>query len=132
MPDARQNWFYGFLDLCLLSLLRGGRDYGLSLTQRLVAAGVDEVPGGTLYPALLRLERQGLLVSESVASTSGPRRKYYDLTPAGHRELDQLVAQWQDFRATLDGVTRVAQADGAAERQTTERQTAVRRPGRDR
>lgn len=108
MPDARQSWFYGFLDLCLLALLRGGRDYGLSLTQRLVAAGVDEVPGGTLYPALLRLERQGLLVSESVPSTSGPRRKYYALSPAGRTELDRLVEAWRDFRDVLDRVTLAA------------------------
>ncbi|QQS00274.1 MAG: helix-turn-helix transcriptional regulator [Austwickia sp.] len=129
MPDARQNWFYGFLDLCLLALLRGGPDYGLSLTQRLVAAGVDEVPGGTLYPALLRLERQGLLASDSVASTSGPRRKYYELTPAGLRQLEQLVTQWHGFRATLDGVTRAAHP---AEAGPTDSLTAVRRPERDR
>lgn len=109
MSDVRASWFYGFLDLCLLALLRHGPDYGLSLTQRLAAAGVDDVPGGTLYPALLRLERQGLLVSESVPSTSGPRRKYYALSPAGRAELARLVQEWGTFRAVLERVTHGAQ-----------------------
>lgn len=114
MRETRQTWLYGFLDLCLLSLLDGGPDYGLSLSQRLADAGVDEIPGGTLYPALLRLERQGLLVSESVASTSGPRRKYYELSPAGRTELGSLATRWREFRGAIDSVV-----EGARDARTT-------------
>ena len=55
------QWLHGFLDLCLLSLLHEGPDYGFALAQRLTSAGLGEIPGGTLYPALVRLEQQGLV-----------------------------------------------------------------------
>jgi PadR family transcriptional regulator PadR len=93
---------HGFLDLCLLAMLREKPDYGYGLAQRLAAAGVADVPGGTLYPALLRLEQQGLAEPSWGLSESGPRRKYYAVTPAGRAELDTQVAGWQRFRDGID------------------------------
>ena len=57
MDSSAARLLRGFLEPCLLSLLAEHSDYGLSLAQRLAAAGLDEVPGGTLYPALMRLEK---------------------------------------------------------------------------
>lgn len=94
-------WLHGFLDLCLLAMLRERADYGYGLSQRLAGAGVAEVPGGTLYPALLRLEEQGLAVPSWAPSESGPRRKYYAITEAG---LDVLAEQAGDWRRFRDGV----------------------------
>ena len=79
----RQQWIHGFLDLCLLGILARGREYGRGLAAGLAEAGFGEIPGGTLYPALLRLEKQGLVRSIRVPSTLGPVRKYYELTPSG-------------------------------------------------
>lgn len=92
-------WLYGFLDLCLLGLLRSGRDYGYGLSARLAAAGLGEVPGGTLYPALLRLETAGYVSVARVASPSGPPRKYYELTPAGEQAAAEKRAAWLTFAA---------------------------------
>ncbi len=100
----RQQWLHGFLDACLLCLLAERRDYGRGLVERLIAVGFDEVPGGTLYPALLRLERQGLVRTEREASTSGPPRKYYELTGAGHEAVRDRQRTWLDFRAAMDAV----------------------------
>ncbi|MBL7256837.1 PadR family transcriptional regulator [Paractinoplanes lichenicola] len=94
-------WLHGFLDLCLLAMLRERADYGYGLSQRLAAAGVADVPGGTLYPALLRLEEQGLAVPSWGPSESGPRRKNYAITQAG---LDLLAGQAGDWRRFRDGV----------------------------
>jgi PadR family transcriptional regulator PadR len=103
-----RHWLHGFLDLCLLALLDERSDYGYGLSQRLAAAGVAEVPGGTLYPALLRLDQQGLIEPGWVASDAGPRRKYYALTGSGRRYLAEQAADWQLFRDTVDAVVAAA------------------------
>jgi len=108
MDQIRQQWLHGFLDLCLLSLLAERRDYGRGLVERLVDAGFDEVPGGTLYPSLLRLEKQALVQTEWEPSTSGPRRKYYELTQAGRDEVASRSAGWAAFRTAMDSVTAVS------------------------
>ena len=101
------HWLHGFLDIALLSLLAEQRDYGYGLTQRLTNAGLGDVPGGTIYPALLRLERQGLAAAAWEASETGPRRKYFELTCAGREHLARLVGQWDEFSASVAGLTRV-------------------------
>lgn len=108
MSDQRAGQLHGFLDLCLLSLLDESRDYGLGLGERLAEAGLGEIPGGTLYPALLRLEKHGFVAVEWVSSTNGPRRKYFALTPQGRAELTLRVSAWHDFRRAVDRVTLTA------------------------
>jgi len=104
-PKSRSSqWLHGFLDLCLLGLLDARRDYGYELGQRLAEAGFDDVPGGTLYPALLRLERQALVAVSWETSVSGPRRKYYDLTDSGRQALAEQVADWQRFSRSIEAV----------------------------
>jgi PadR family transcriptional regulator PadR len=97
-------WLHGFLDLCLLAMLRERADYGYGLSQRLAAAGVAEVPGGTLYPALLRLEQQGLAEPSWGPSESGPRRKNYAITPAGLELLESQAGDWRRFRDGVDSL----------------------------
>lgn len=97
-----QQWLYGFLDLCLLRLIQERRDYGLGLSQRLEAAGLGVVPGGTIYPALLRLESQGYVVVEWEASSAGPRRKYFSLTASGRATAAELRSRWASFRDGMD------------------------------
>src|SRR3954468_3600728 len=101
MVITPRPWLHGFLDLCLLAMLRERADYGYGLSQRLAAAGVADVPGGTLYPALLRPGEQGRATPSGMPSESGPRRKNYVITPAG---LDVLAAQAGDWRLFRDGV----------------------------
>jgi PadR family transcriptional regulator PadR len=101
----RQQWLHGFLDLCLLCLLLERRDYGVGLAQRLADSGFGEIPGGTLYPSLLRLEKQGLVSADWAASDVGPRRKYYELTGAGQDAAAERVAVWREFRDVMDRMT---------------------------
>lgn len=102
------HWLHGFLDIALLSLLAAERDYGYGLAQRLAAAGLGDVPGGTIYPALLRLERQGLASTAWESSASGPRRKYFELTTAGRESLTRLAEQWVAFSSSVTELTATA------------------------
>ena len=106
-----QQWLHGFLDLCVLSLLAERRDYGLGLIQRLEAAGLGSVPGGTLYPALVRLESQGYVSASWEASASGPRRKYFALTRAGRTAAADQQRRWRDFRDGIQAVVTGGVAD---------------------
>jgi len=105
MTNLRQQWLHGFLEMCLLSLLVDGPDYGLGLSERLAASGLGDVPGGTLYPSLLRLEKQGLVSVSWQHSTTGPRRKYYELTEQGRRAVRELADSWAHFRSSVDTLT---------------------------
>ena len=57
------EWMRGVLSLCVLAVVAEEESYGYAIAQRLQAAGLGRVRGGTLYPVLTRLEREGLVVS---------------------------------------------------------------------
>jgi len=104
VTDPTTTWVRGVLDLSLLGLLARGEAYGYELARALEQSGIGAVPGGSLYPALLRLERAGHLRAEWRAGDGGPGRKYYALTAAGRRALDRDARAWRSFAASLDGV----------------------------
>lgn len=102
--DPSTTWVRGVLDLSLLGLLAGGEAYGYELARALEQSGIGAVPGGSLYPALLRLEKAGHLRAEWRAGDGGPGRKYYALTAAGRKALDRDARAWRSFAASLDRV----------------------------
>jgi PadR family transcriptional regulator PadR len=65
---------------------------------------VIDLPEGTVYPALRRLERQGLVTGRWVDTPEGPRRRYYALTHDGERALADGRAAWRRFVAATDAV----------------------------
>jgi PadR family transcriptional regulator, regulatory protein PadR len=92
--------------LLLLALLATREMYGYELVAELRErsdAAID-LPEGTVYPALRRLERDGLVAARWVDVANGPRRRYYRLTPAGERALTDGRAAWRRFAAAADGV----------------------------
>ncbi|GAB2481014.1 PadR family transcriptional regulator [Luteococcus sediminum] len=88
----------------LLLLLDRRTDYGYSVVTRLHEAGFDELGEATVYPALTRLEKAGLLSSELRPSTSGPARKYYTTTPAGRAEHVRLIGAWRQLATAVETV----------------------------
>ena len=96
----------GVLELCLLMLLRGQPRYGYELLTALGRWPVLEVPEGTLYPLLRRLERGGLLQSSWRESSAGPPRKYYSLTNDGRRQLDRKNTQWEAIALSIADLKR--------------------------
>ena len=107
MDDRRwpSEWLRGVLELCVLAVLdREGASYGYVIAQRLEQAGLGAVKGGTLYPILARLEREGLVAATWAAGESGPGRKYVELTDTGRLELLTRAQSWRQFVA---GTTRL-------------------------
>lgn len=91
----------GVLTLLLLRLLAEADAYGYGLVSRLQDTGFPDLTEGTVYPALTRLERDGLLDSYLVRSASGPARKYYRLTDPGRDELARVNAAWDALVASV-------------------------------
>ncbi len=106
MTDTRWpgEWLRGVLQLCVMSVLADAPTYGYAITQRLEAAGLGVVRGGTLYPLLGRLEADGLVESSWAAGDGGPGRKYFQLTDAGRDELRQRALLWRRFTAATTAV----------------------------
>lgn len=103
----------GILTMLLLQLLADGEDYGYAVVVRLQVLGFDDLSEGTVYPALTRLEKQGLLESRLVPSDAGPARKYYRPTPAGLTHLDEVTDSWHDLRVNVDRVLRATTTGSA-------------------
>jgi PadR family transcriptional regulator PadR len=108
MGHTENPWLRGVLELCLLSLLTDGEAYGYELAARLSESGVGTVAGGSLYPALLRLEKSGHLAAEWRAGDGGPGRKYYRITDAGRQALTADATSWRRFATSVDRLLRHA------------------------
>lgn len=95
----------GHLDLLLLAVVSAGAAHGYHITRRLAEAsgGALDLPEGTLYPALHRLESKKLL-SSSWETVGGRRRRVYDLTPAGRNALERERLEWGSFAHAVESV----------------------------
>jgi PadR family transcriptional regulator PadR len=93
----------GSTGVMILRLLADEPMYGYQMVKELQARseGYFEMEQGTLYPALHRLERDGLVRSEWQIISEGPPRKYYKITEAGQATLRESAAQWADFSHSL-------------------------------
>lgn len=102
--DSRLLW--GTVDMLILDVISRGPTYGYLITQTVLehSRGYFELKEGSLYPALHRLERQGLLDSYWVDTEDSRRRKYYRLTPAGATSLAERRAEWTRFTAGVQGI----------------------------
>ena len=95
MPD-RSDLPQGTLDLLILHVIAAGAIHGYGIAQRLqqISRDVVQVPQGSLYPALHRLENRGLLTAEWKLSDTGRESKFYRLTAKGRKQLKEGAASW--------------------------------------
>lgn len=100
-PDALR----GHLDALLLSVLEREPLHGYAIIEALQqrSGGALSVPTGTVYPALRKLERTGLLSSEW-ATVGGRRRRTYRLTDSGRKQLQGERSAWREFADVIGGV----------------------------
>jgi len=93
----------GHLDLLLLSILANGPAHGYAIIEslRIRSEGTFDLPEGTVYPALHRLENQGLLKS-SWSEDSGRRKRTYQLAPKGQQALNARQEEWLKFSKAVN------------------------------
>ena len=93
----------GVLDLCVLALLQERPVYGYEISQRLAEQGLL-MSGGSTYPLLARLEKAGLVSTHVLPSSTGPPRKYYSMTAAGHTVLRDGMVEWSTISEAVTGL----------------------------
>jgi transcriptional regulator len=93
----RTDLLQGTLDMLVLKVLDAGPLHGYAIAQRIgeISRALVQVPQGSLYPALHRLENRGWLAASWKSTDSGREAKVYRLTAKGRRRLEQEVAGWE-------------------------------------
>ena len=93
----------GHLDMIVLAALSAGSAHGYAIIEeiRRRSDGAFDLPEGTIYPVLHRLEQAGLLGSRWVTAQSGRRRRVYALTKRGDRALAERRAVWDQFSEAI-------------------------------
>ena len=94
---SKSDLLQGTLDLLILKTLAGGPMHGWGVSQRIQILSEDilQVNQGSLYPALHRLEQQGLITAEWGASENNRQAKFYELTRTGRKQLADETRNWE-------------------------------------
>src|SRR5687768_7623274 len=108
MPRSQTDALRGSVDLLILKTLSLSpmHGWGISLRVQQISSGALEMNQGSLYPALQRLEKDGLITSEWGVTDNNRQARYYRLTSAGRRALGQELESWRRFADALDAVLR--------------------------
>ena len=94
----------GILDWCVLSIIQKEKIYSQEIVTKLRAQGFPEMSDGTLFPLMLRLEKDGLAESEKKENPLGPSRKYYGLSEKGRQALKEFIPEWRSFKTKIDRI----------------------------
>ena len=111
MPPEKSDLLQGTLDLLILKVVSLGPMHGYGISQRIrqVSREVLQVPQGSLYPALHRLEQRGWLNASWSESESGRPAKFYKLSPKGRRQLATEEQSWQRMTDAISLILQVAE-----------------------
>lgn len=110
----RADLLPGTLDVLVLKAVSLGalHGYGVLLRIEQITGGALLVEQGALYPALYRLEQQGLLATEWGVSDNNRRAKFYRLTAAGRKQLQAEIAKWERLVGAISQVMNPAREEG--------------------
>ena len=104
MPKERGDVLQGTLDMLVLRALQLEPMHGWGIAERIQqwSEHVLQLGQGTLYPALYRLERQGLIRSDWQVTENNRRARYYSLTREGRRHMSDELAQWRRMSRAIN------------------------------
>lgn len=116
MSKDKGEVLQGTLDMLVLRALQLEPMHGWGITERIEqwSESVLQLGQGTLYPALYRLERQGLIRSDWRTTANNRRARYYALTPQGRRHLNHELAEWRRMSRAIDLVLQATLEGGGA------------------
>lgn len=111
---AKSDLPQGTLDLLILKVIALGPLHGYAIAQRLhqVSRDVVQVPQGSLYPALHRLENRGFLAADWKETDTGREAKFYRLTRKGRAQLETEAASWERLTEAVGLILRMAEGGG--------------------
>jgi PadR family transcriptional regulator PadR len=113
-PQLSRALLQGTLEMLILQTLRRGEQHGYGISHA-IRAGTNEVlrvETGSLYPALQRLEKRGLVKAAWKTSTNNQRAKYYRLTPSGTRQLGHEEARWAQLVEAIASLSKARTQEG--------------------
>src|SRR5688500_17221274 len=113
MPESAQL-LPGTLDLLIMKAVSLGPQHGYGVLLRIeqISGGALDIEQGALYPALNRLEHQGLLQSEWGVSDNNRRAKFYELTTAGKRRLREQMDSWNRLATAMSAALKARPSAG--------------------
>jgi transcriptional regulator len=113
--EVKSDLPQGTLDLLILKVVALGPVHGYAIAQRLqsVSRDVVQVPQGSMYPALHRLENRGLLTADWKETETGREAKFYRLTRKGRAQLYSETASWQRLAEAVALILRMQEEGGA-------------------
>nr|WP_317283949.1 PadR family transcriptional regulator [uncultured Sellimonas sp.] len=94
----------GILEGCLLKIISDKPIYGYEITQQFEAYGFGQISEGTVYPLLLRMEKNGWITSSYRESLAGPKRRYFSIEKAGIEELERFQENWNVLERAVNFV----------------------------
>lgn len=97
----------GVLEGCILKTIQKKTVYGYEMITLLSEYGLNMVSEGSIYPILLKLQKQHLIIGEMRSSSAGPKRKYYSLTQAGEAYLQQFERQWSMIATGVNNIMKM-------------------------
>lgn len=98
----RSQLMRGSLEGCILMIIAKQVSYGYEIMMRLKEYGFLDVSEGTIYPILLRLEKQKNIVFTQRPSPMGPKRKYYEITNEGRAYLEDFYQTWREITGRVE------------------------------
>jgi PadR family transcriptional regulator, regulatory protein PadR len=110
--NAVQQWITqfrkGLVELCIMAALRQDEAYGYQIVEQLGRIPGLEVTESTVYPVLARLARDRCVTIRTAPSPAGPPRRYYRLSEAGRRRLQEMIGHWQSIQNSVNQLTQGA------------------------
>lgn len=94
----------GILDSCILQIIQDKETYGYEISVQLQTYGFHDISEGTIYPLLLRLEKNKQIKAVYRESAVGPKRKYFSITEEGRKELKEFQLHWRELERAVDAL----------------------------
>ena len=113
MAQEKTEFLKGTLDMLILKIVALGPIHGYAISQRIQQISRDffQIPQGSLYPALHRLEDRRWVKADWRASETGRDAKFYSLTPKGRQQLDLETRKWDKFAGAIARILRPAKQE---------------------
>ena len=110
MGQEKAEFLKGTLDMLILKVVASGAIHGYAISQRIQQISRDffQVPQGSLYPALHRLEERGWLEAEWKETNTGREAKFYRLTRKGRKQLESELLNWEQLTDAVSLILRTA------------------------